>query len=518
LPNIPQTEFRTVLVQDDIPDSEIAKYLTDGPSSSNPRIIPIPTGRAGRFESAMQLGNRAARFRRRTEGPMAPATDVSASDNLERVLADIRRDPDGTRRRMADLLHDRRLWTGVGTGARLRSSDAGRRVRPRSFRSPRKRECETGNARSYMKVHGTPTRTIWVEDEPRAGRPGRVGIIDQTRLPHEYVTIPLVTLDDAAHAIADMLVRGAPLIGVTAAYGVALALHDHASDARLAAICEQLSATRPTAINLRWALNEMMRTVRPLPEADRESAAWCRAAEICDEDVEINRMIGVHGLDLIREIAARKPGPVNILTHCNAGWLATVDWGTATSPIYQAHDLGIPVHVWVDETRPRNQGAALTAWELANHGLPHHLVVDNTGGHLMQRGLVDLVITGTDRTTAAGDVCNKIGTYLKALAAADNGVPFFAALPSPTIDFHLERGSDIPIEERSQDEVNWVHGKDPDGRMTKVRIAPETSPAANFAFDVTPARLVSGLITEKGIVAADRAAIAAFFPDRAAAA
>ena len=297
-----------------------------------------------------------------------------------------------------------------------------------------------------------------------------------------------------------------------------LAIHGDASDARLSAAYDQLHATRPTAINLRWALDEMMRVLKPLPEPEREAAAWARAAQICDEDVEICRMIGVHGLELIREIAARKDGPVNVLTHCNAGWLATVDWGTATSPIYQAHDQGIDVHVWVDETRPRNQGAALTCWELANHGVPHHLIVDNVGGHLMQHGMVDLVITGTDRTTAAGDVCNKIGTYLKALAAADNGVPFYVALPSPTIDFRLERGSDIPIEERSADEVTWVHGKDPDGRVTRVQIQPDASPATNYAFDVTPARLVTGLITEKGVVAADRAAIAELFPDGAAAA
>ncbi|WP_424931619.1 S-methyl-5-thioribose-1-phosphate isomerase [Amaricoccus macauensis] len=369
-----------------------------------------------------------------------------------------------------------------------------------------------------MKVNGTPTRTIWVEEAASADRPGRVGIIDQTRLPHAFETVSLTTPEAAAHAISDMLVRGAPLIGATAAYGLALGIHENASDARLAALYDRLHATRPTAINLRWALDQMMATLRPLPEAEREAAAWVRAAEICDEDAEINRMIGMHGLDLIREIAARRPGPVNILTHCNAGWLATVDWGTATSPIYQAHDAGIAVHVWVDETRPRNQGAALTSWELANHGVPHHLITDNTGGHLMQQGLVDLVITGTDRTTANGDVCNKIGTYLKALAAQDNNVPFYVALPSPTIDFRLESGAEIPIEERSSDEVSWVHGKDPEGRVTKVRISPEATPAANYAFDVTPARLVSGLITEKGIVPAEHGAIAALFPERAAAA
>ncbi len=369
-----------------------------------------------------------------------------------------------------------------------------------------------------MKVDGRHTRTIWVERAPSPGKPGRVGIIDQTRLPHACETASLTGLDDACHAIAAMRVRGAPLIGATAAYGVALAIHGDPSDARLADARARLLATRPTAVNLRWALDQMMCVLKPLPEAAREAAAWSRAAAICDEDVEINRMIGVHGMRLIREIADRKHGPVNILTHCNAGWLATVDWGTATAPIYRAHDAGIPVHVWVDETRPRNQGAALTAWELANHGVPHHLIADNTGGHLMQRGMVDLVVTGTDRTTSAGDVCNKIGTYLKALAAADNGVPFYVALPSPTIDFRLEHGRDIPIEERSPDEVTWVHGRDGDGRITRVRISPDASPAANFAFDVTPARLVTGLITERGVVAADRAAIAALFPERAAAA
>ena len=368
-----------------------------------------------------------------------------------------------------------------------------------------------------MKVNGTPTRTIWVERPPAGDRPGAVGIIDQTRLPHRYETATLVTLDDAARAIADMLVRGAPLIGATAAYGVALAIEGDASDARLAAAYETLHATRPTAINLRWALDEMMRVLRPLTQAEREAAAWTRAAQICDEDVEINRMIGQHGLEIIRQMAATKRGPVNILTHCNAGWLATVDWGTATSPIYQAHDSGVEVHVWVDETRPRNQGAALTAWELANHGVPHHLITDNTGGHLMQHGMVDLVITGTDRTTASGDVCNKIGTYLKALAARDNGVPFYVALPSPTIDFTLSSGADIPIEERSPDEVAWVQGRTSAGEVTSVRITPDGTPATNYAFDVTPARLVTGLITEKGVVPADRAAIAALFPDRAAA-
>ena len=364
-----------------------------------------------------------------------------------------------------------------------------------------------------MNVDGTPTRTIW----PIRDR-GAVGIIDQTRLPHRYEIAELRTLEDAATAIRDMLVRGAPLIGATAAYGMALAIRDDASDARLSTAYDRLHETRPTAINLRWALDEMIAALRPLPESRRADAAWDRAAAICDEDVEICRTIGVHGLDLIRDVAARKDGPVNVLTHCNAGWLATVDWGTATSPIYQAHDAGIPVHVWVDETRPRSQGAALTCWELLNHGVPHHLIPDNSGGLLMRRGQVDLVIVGTDRTTASGDVCNKIGTYLKALAAHDTGVPFYVALPSPTIDFRLDDGADIPIEERDPDEVRWVHGLDPQGDIGRVLICPDGSPAANHAFDVTPARLVTGLITEKGVVAAEKAAIAALFPDRAAAA
>lgn len=368
-----------------------------------------------------------------------------------------------------------------------------------------------------MKVNGTPTRTIWAEREPTDGAPGSVGIIDQTRLPHEFVTVSMTTLDDAAHAIAEMLVRGAPLIGATAAYGMALALRDGAGDAALGSAYDRLFATRPTAVNLRWALDEMMAALKPLPEGEREAAAWRRAAEIADEDVEICRMIGVNGLEIIREIAASKTdgSPVNILTHCNAGWLATVDWGTATSPIYHAHEAGIPVHVYVDETRPRNQGAALTAWELANHGVPHHVVVDNVGGHLMQHGMVDMVIVGTDRTTADGDVCNKIGTYLKALAAHDNNVPFYVALPSPTIDFTLASGFDIPIEQRRGEEVSLVHGRTPSGEITTVQITPDASPVANYAFDVTPARLVTGLITERGIARADRAAIAALFPERA---
>ena len=363
-----------------------------------------------------------------------------------------------------------------------------------------------------MKVGGRHYRTIW------PGANGQVQIIDQTRLPHDFVVVDLVTMDDAAVAIRDMWVRGAPLIGATAAWGMALQMAQDPSDAGLARGYEVLIATRPTAINLRWALEDMLALVKPLAPAARLPAARARAAAVCDEDVAINRRIGTHGLAVIAAIAARKPGPVNILTHCNAGWLATVDWGTATAPIYQAVAKGIPVHVWVDETRPRNQGAHLTAWEMASAGIPHTLIVDNAGGHLMQRGQVDMVIVGTDRTTAQGDVCNKIGTYLKALAAQDNGVPFYVALPSPTIDWRLQDGlTGIPIEQRSGDEVSFVQGKLADGTRTALRISPEDTPAANPAFDITPARLVTGLITERGIAPASGAGLAAMFPDLAGA-
>ena len=363
-----------------------------------------------------------------------------------------------------------------------------------------------------MKVGSRHYRSIWLGADGRT-----VQIIDQTRLPHEFVVVDLATLDQAALAIRDMWVRGAPLIGATAGYGMALAMAGDPSDPGLARAYDVLYATRPTAVNLRWALDEMRRVLAPLPEPDRAAAAYARAAEICDEDVEINRRIGAHGLAVIEGIAARKGGPVNILTHCNAGWLATVDWGTATSPIYHAVQKGIAVHVWVDETRPRNQGAHLTAWEMASHGIPHHLITDNAGGHLMQHGQVDMVIVGTDRTTASGDVCNKIGTYLKALAAHDNGVPFYVALPSPTIDWRVHDGvRDIPIEERSGDEVSFVQGKLADGTVTRLRISPEATPGANPAFDVTPARLVTGLITERGIAPASGAGLAAMFPDRVA--
>jgi methylthioribose-1-phosphate isomerase len=363
-----------------------------------------------------------------------------------------------------------------------------------------------------MKIDGKEMRTIWVESDG-AG----IGTIDQTLLPHRFATVRLTTLDDAVRAIKTMQVRGAPLIGATAAYGVWLALRSDASDENLERAYGALLAARPTAINLQWALDQMLATVRNRPRAERVPAALRRAGEIADEDVAINQAIGRHGLKLIEEIAARKKGErVNVLTHCNAGWLATVDWGTATAPIYMAHDKGLPVHVFADETRPRNQGASLTAWELGHHGVPHTVIPDNTGGHLMQHGLVDLVIVGTDRVTAQGDVCNKIGTYLKALAAADNKVPFYVALPSPTIDFTVSDGlAEIPIEQRSPDEVATVTGKTKDGRIETVQIIPDDSPVANYGFDVTPARLITGLITERGVIGANRAALAETFPERA---
>ncbi len=366
-----------------------------------------------------------------------------------------------------------------------------------------------------MKVGGKAMRSIWVESDGVT-----VGVIDQTRLPHAFETVKLVSMDDAAHAIRSMILRGAPLIGAAAAYGMALAMHADATDRNLKNAYATLIATRPTAINLKWALDEVMAVLRPLAPSQREAAAWRRAAEISEEDVAINKSIGAHGLKLIAAIAAgKKRGErVNILTHCNAGWLATVDFGTATAPIYLAHDAGLPIHVFVDETRPRNQGASLTAWELGRHGVAHTVIADNTGGHLMQHKMVDLVIVGTDRVTAQGDVCNKIGTYLKALAAHDNGVPFYVALPSPTIDFTVSDGvAEIPIEERDAAEMTSVSGLTADGRIETVLIVPEGSPVANYAFDVTPARLVTGLITERGVHAPTRAALAAAFPERVAA-
>jgi methylthioribose-1-phosphate isomerase len=364
-----------------------------------------------------------------------------------------------------------------------------------------------------MKVDGKAMRSIWLEPDGWS-----VGVIDQAVLPHRFKTARLATLDEAAHAISAMTIRGAPLIGATAAYGICLALRADASDETLDRAYATLLATRPTAINLRWALDEMAAAVRNRPRAERTAAAYKRAAEICEEDIAINTAIGRNGLPLIESIAARKkPGErVNVLTHCNAGWLAAVDVGTATAPIYLAHDSGIPIHVFADETRPRNQGASLTAWELGQHGVPHTVIADNTGGHLMQHGAVDLVIVGTDRVTANGDVCNKIGTYLKALAARDNNVPFYVALPSPTIDFSVADGiTEIPIEERSADEVATMTGRTADGRIETVRIVPDGSAVANYGFDVTPARLVTGLITERGVIGASRAALKGAFPDRA---
>jgi methylthioribose-1-phosphate isomerase len=367
-----------------------------------------------------------------------------------------------------------------------------------------------------MKIDGKHTRTIWLE-----GDSVTVGTIDQTLLPHRFKTIVLKTVNDAARAIKTMQVRGAPLIGATAAYGICLAVYADPSEEALRRAYDLLLATRPTAINLKWALDEMMAALRGTSGRERVTAAYARALAICEEDVAINAALGRHGAKLIETIAAKKaPGDrVNILTHCNAGWLAAVDWGTATAPIYRAHDAGIPIHVWVDETRPRNQGASLTAWELGHHGVPHTVIADNAGGHLMQHGLVDMVIVGTDRTTAQGDVCNKIGTYLKALAAHDNGIPFYVALPSPSIDFNVIDGpTEIPIEQRDGMEQATMSGRTAEGRFETVRVVPDGSPVANYAFDVTPARLVTRLVTERGVIAPTRAALASAFPERAAAA
>ena len=361
-----------------------------------------------------------------------------------------------------------------------------------------------------MKVGDHHYRTIWLNADGRS-----VDVIDQRWLPHAFRVETIDSVEGLAVAIREMWVRGAPLIGVAAAYGMALQTQADPSDAALRAARERLFTTRPTAVNLRRGLDDMLRTLLPLAPADRRAAAWRRAAELADEDVAINLGIGRHGLGIIERIAAeKKPGEaVNILTHCNAGWLATVDYGTATSPIYLACERGIPLHVYVDETRPRNQGAQLTAWELVSHGVPHTLVVDNAGGHLMQHGMVDMVIVGTDRTTANGDVCNKIGTYLKALAAHDNNVPFYVALPSPTIDWTVEDGvKEIPIEKRSADEVSYVQGRTAAGEVAQVRISPDGTDAANFGFDVTPARLVTGLITERGVCAASRDGLRKLFP------
>ena len=357
-----------------------------------------------------------------------------------------------------------------------------------------------------MNINGRHYRTIW----PRADE--AVEVIDQTRLPHRVETAMLRSPEDCADAIRRMVVRGAPLIGATAAYGVAFQMKRDPSSKGLIEALDLLGSTRPTAVNLQWALKRMHDALHNRGHIDRFQVAWAEAAAICDEDVEVCRSIGINGLPLLREAAAMKRGPLNVLTHCNAGWLATVDWGTALAPVYMAHDEGLPVHVWVDETRPRNQGASLTAFELGSHGVPHTIVADNAGGHLMQAGRVDLVLVGTDRTTRNGDVANKIGTYLKALAAKDNGVPFWVALPLSSLDMSLASGADIPIEERSADELLKMAGRLPDGTVATVEIAAPGSPAANPAFDVTPARLVTGFITERGRCAANEKGLRGLLP------
>src|SRR6188474_2365661 len=362
-----------------------------------------------------------------------------------------------------------------------------------------------------MRVNGKPYRTIWLADDGRTVR-----IIDQTLLPHRFEIVDLRDLVAAVTAIKAMQVRGAPLIGAAAVYGICLAMAADASDQSLDQAYEALLASRPTAVNLRWALDAMRSHLRNRRREERVEAAYRRAAEICDDDVAINAAIGDHGLDILRGAATKKSGKLNVLTHCNAGWLATVDWGTALAPIYKAHDSGMPIHVWVDETRPRNQGMSLTAWELGQHGVAHTVIADNAGGHLMQHGMVDLVIVGTDRTTTRGDVCNKIGTYLKALAAKDNGVPFYVAVPSPSIDWLVDDGvAGIPIEQRDASEVSRISGRLADGTIVQVDIAPEGSAMANYAFDVTPAHLVTGLVTERGLCDASSKGLRRLFPEAA---
>ena len=365
-----------------------------------------------------------------------------------------------------------------------------------------------------MNIDGKAWRTIWLESDGCS-----VGVIDQTLLPHRFTTVTLRTCDDAAHAIRKMVVRGAPLIGVTGAYGLMLALQVDPSDAALQIAFDQLNGTRPTAVNLRWALERVRELVVALPPEQRAEAAKAEAGRIADEDVAMCAAIGDHGLEIFQRLAAARPAerqgePFNVLTHCNAGWLATVDWGTALAPIYKAHRAGLNIHVWVDETRPRNQGASLTAYELSREGVPHTVVVDNAGGHLMQHGQVDAVIVGTDRTTRRGDVCNKIGTYLKALAAHDNAVPFYVALPASTIDWTIDDGvKEIPIEARSEAEVTQIQGRDSSGAIASVQLTPDGSPGFNPAFDVTPARLVSGLITERGVAEASEAGLKGLYAD-----
>ncbi len=350
-----------------------------------------------------------------------------------------------------------------------------------------------------MKVEGQYFRTIWVDAD------AAVHIIDQSQLPHQFQTLRLESVAAMVHAIKSMQLRGAPLIGAAAAYGMALAMRADGSDDNMNRAAAELLASRPTAVNLAWSVKRMLNCLKPLLPQQRHATAMKEAAAICDEDVRLNRAIAEHGLKLLQDIATPLSRPLDILTHCNAGWLATVDWGTALAPVYAAHDAGIPLHVWVDETRPRNQGASLTAWELQQHGVPHTVISDNAGGHLMQHRQVDCVVVGADRVTASGDVCNKIGTYLKALAAFDNHVPFYAAVPSPTIDWSMSDGlREIPIEERDADEVACMAGMAADGSVQTVRVIPAGSAAANPAFDVTPARLVTGIITERGVCAPEQ--------------
>ena len=359
-----------------------------------------------------------------------------------------------------------------------------------------------------MKVDGKHFRSIWFDSNSN-----QVKIIDQRLLPYDFKIIAIESLKEFEIAIKDMAVRGAPLIGVTAAFGVARQMLRDPSDRSLESCCDTLNDTRPTAINLKWALDRCKNLLLGTPPEGRGIKGMALAQEISDEDVEINHSIGRHGLQIIESIASKKPSnePVRMLTHCNAGWLAAVDWGTATSPMYQAHDSNISIHVWVDETRPRNQGS-LTAWELQSHGISHNYITDNAGGHLMQKGLVDLVIVGTDRTTSSGDVCNKIGTYLKALAANDNSVPFYVALPSPTIDWEIKDGlKEIPIEERDEKEVSLIQGQDSNGNIAKIKVTPKDSLGSNPAFDVTPARLITGLITEKGLCEASTEGLSTLF-------
>ncbi len=363
-----------------------------------------------------------------------------------------------------------------------------------------------------MKIGGVAYRSIWLNADGAT-----VEVIDQTLLPHRFAVRSLMSLADAEHAIKTMIVRGAPLIGATAAYGMSLAMAADPSDSMLEEAHGCLLAARPTAVNLRWALDEMTAVLKPLAPAQRKQAGYQRAAAICDEDVALNRAIGEHGLKLIEAIAAKKPKDktINIMTHCNAGWLATVDFGTALAPIYLAHDTGINIHVWVSETRPRNQGASLTAWELGQHGVPHTVIVDNAAGHLMRNGDVDMISVGSDRTAANGDVCNKIGTYLKALAAKDNDVPFYVALPSPTIDWNLPDGKNIPIEERNGLEISQISGRNKHHGISSVAVTPQGSVVANPGFDVTPARLVTGLITERGVCPASTEGLLGLYPERA---